>query len=589
MAPSAAALCVLGKDSIGIIASTHPTEDQDWAIKSVEVHSSRDALNGSTAEIIIVPKLSGDNIPQLPDVSQYRGGNNPRLDSFDEVRIFAGYLPHAEPICENVLDIIPFSLPELGLMADPNAPLKPIFTGFIGSVQAVSDSGKGFAVILRCHDRTHHLKTTRIVALNTKPREELTRRANILGGIFLAITLDRPLPTLAAPIQREMERLLGNEGPPRKAGRKRGNRPGIPSRTELLLALVNQPSQSNIFRIDNEYIKDEEGTRPIKDESESSRCWREVTEGQVYEQYDTNYEANPSPDALQWTQSAAYRPTPIDTVHLHCWTTRPRTKQGINAFNRFPSELIAYLANSEAEPIEFFSSPINGSFIYGPTVLDTSGFSDTARCNRSYFFRGIPKGMGKPNPRQIIKSIRHSNSSVAMFNAFTIFDSATNSPTNSVLDEIEVTLSHLPYSLRGRVPSPPERRQLLTVDSLEDWGSAEKGAQLVAGAAARSLAKDTQLVQFEVMGDPSLQPGEAIAIYGIPGLHNMVDRPQSEEAYRQFQAAAPYRDLDKAFREAVNSGRYYNSGIAIFRISSVRHTLDPNRGFVSEITGSADY
>lgn len=556
----------------------------EWTIKSVNVTLVRD-WNTSQAMIVLTCNLPNldDDIPPLPDVSAFRGGNYPYLWCEDEIRIYMGYLDSlATPITADLLDDIPFDFEALDgtHQYDRNKPLVPTFWGFIDKIE-FSGSSTGFQIVVSCRDRTRVFADTRILSI----------------------------PALQGTTKSQ-----GSEAGPNGEGSSRTFSQG--DRAALLMQLAQGASGNALG------------------ESGGCNCWRSIEEGPYTVSYLPESQqregaiAQAYENPTLWTRSAALtsmndRADP----RFHIWAERPPLVKGeanavLQVFNKFPLEVVDQLAKSEERPIDFYASHINGDYVFGPRSLDTSGLEDETRVYRTYFFRKYPKQLSAnpPAPNQMAISLKSLSSTMATFNKFVIVDSAANGSSSFLLENVEQGFYAVPWQLQGRTPGVPCRTQVVYDGALASYDNPNQGALLLGLASARIWARDVNGVQMELLGDPTWFPGEAVRVYNTV-LHDSnvfvtadsdaaeqfhyqlkqevkekADQAKEQSAQAKAQACSETiasQLADKMFNQ--NPARVLTSSkdlvLPTYKVRVIQHKLNASgkRGFTTTIQAVSDY
>lgn len=449
----------------------------EWVIKSVNVTLMRD-WDVSQASIVVACNTpnADDELPTLPDVSAFRGGNYPYLWCEDEIRIYAGYLNSSStPIGANLLDEVPFDFEAIDgkHQYDRNKPLVPIFWGFIDKIE-FSGSSSGLQMIISCRDRVRVFSDTKILSI---------------------------------PAFQGNTKSQGSEAGPNGEGKSSAFNKG--DRAAILMQLAQGASGSTLG------------------DSGGCSCWRSIEEGPYTVRYAENNSDREGIEAIafesptKWTRSAAL--TPMNekaNPRFHIWTERPPIVKGeanavLQVFNKFPLEVVDALAKSEERPMDFYASHVNGDYVFGPRSLDISGFEDETRVYRTYFFKKWPKELGSapPSPNQMIISMRSATSTMSTFNKFVVVDSKNNGSSSFLLENVEQGFYAVPWQLQGRTPGVPCRTQVIYDGALASYDNPDQGALLVGLSAARIWSRDVNGVQLELLGDPTWFPGEAVRVY----------------------------------------------------------------------------
>jgi hypothetical protein len=477
-----------------------------WVIKDITVTLTRD-WNISQAQIVLTCELPDKSMrePPLPDVSIYRGGDNPYLGKEDEIRIYAGYVESSTtPITADLLDEIPFDFTDQS--HNKNKPLCPIFWGFIDTMK-YSGTPTGYTLTIQCRDRARVFADTRIVSLVAFQGKQNSEAKTVTVG---SDNVSQDATT---------EGVVSGD------------------RTKILMQLANAAAG-------NPYGED-----PIELEKKGAKCWKLVKEGEIVKGFTVDQNKNvkrkfPSEDPANWVQTTTCRiMADKATPRFNIWSERPPIVKGesqaiLQVLNKVPLEIIDFIAKTEERPMDFFASHINGDFILGPRVKDESGFKDEHRSFRTYFHRTAPDGM-IPTYNQMIQKIEATDTTLFSFNNFIIIDSSkTKGGGTSLIGAIRKGYSALSTSLTKRNPSPPCKTQIIYDGGLASYDNPELGATYLAMAHAKIWSRDITGIEMEVVGDPTFYPSEAIRIYNTY-LHD----------YKTYTVMDSTKDTSKDIRD----------------------------------------
>lgn len=566
--------------------------EMKWTIKSVNVTLTRD-WNTSQALITLICNLPDitSEIPPLPDVSVIRGGTFPYLSPEDEIRIYAGYVESTSVcITPELLDEIPFSytdLDDLERKHNPDKPLAPIFWGFIDKID-FSGNSKGFQVLISCRDRTRIFADTRILSIPD------------FGG--------------------DVKDTIGDNAALDAIGFSKGDRHSI------LLSIARGAAGSVLG----------ENTK-TKDGEECPSCWKPINPGErpvrgfsFAEDGKTPVHKYPQESPSGWVLESSLGLYADDAnPRFHIWSERPPIKKGeanatLQIVNKTPMEIINYLAKTEERPMDFFASHVNGDFVFGPRSIDFSGSVDPDRFYRTYFFKSYPKEKLScpPLENQMILSIRAVTSTLATFNNFIVVDSSTKGGNGGLLNQVRQGVYALPAQLEGRDPSPPCRTNVIYDGAIATYPNKEFGTLILSLAAARILARDVNGVQIELLGDPTLYPGEAIRIYNtvihdnntvVTVSETNIEKRNEEIIEKAKEVAKKTENLSKpdklnrcknkdasnlvqeTFEGTPGSGRattdFSKLILPVYKVRTIQHKLSATgkRGFTSTVAAVADY
>jgi len=573
-----------------------------WVIRGLRVTTVRD-WNISQAQITLTTSIPSrtDTLPPLPNLKKYRGGNYPYLSKDDEIRIYAGYIDsHSTPLCvemldERAMDLIP-GKDSPGWKHDPDKPLCPIFWGFIDTIHCVGTAEGGVQLILQCRDRMRVLADTKILSIPS---------------------------------------LIGSKQDTRSKG-------GATGRRDEIIYDIYRATTSQLYVTGG-------------DDKGASSCWKKVygayTDGRkangkeedgglLYTAYvgagdvtkrapewknknaDDGPDISPEEDPALWLRKCTHSiMRPDASPRLNVWVQRPPLQKShmaatFQVYKRSPLEVLQYLASHEERVTDFYASHINGDYVFGPRVLDTSGFDDEHRMYRTYFFRTVPDCIEKPLPNQMILSLRSSSSSVATFNRLVVINPEANGGNRSFLDSVQLTMEFSSFGSEGRKISPPCRTQIIEDAALSTYGNPVGGAIVTALSAARLWGRDIEGVEITVLGDPTLYPSEAIKVWGTvlhdEGTSIMDGSPKSLKELEKEQLKAQSYGEDMEFNKGkkpfkvqdlvkVDAGRgpTTNKGsdpsawvLPVYKVRLVQHILSTqggDEGFTTRIRAVADY
>jgi hypothetical protein len=556
-----------------------------WTISYIKVTLVRD-WSTSIASIVLTSSIPSADcpVPKLPNLGKIRGGNNPYLTFEDEIRIYMGYIGdvntpiNASMLDEHPIDLCPRDIPDVaeGLKCGPkhgedfkqndSKPLAPVFWGFIDNISMVGDSKSGVKLMIQCRDRTRVLSDTKIIAIPelqgrlVDSRDKGFFKKKGSGGLASGRREDILIQVARAATGSLFASTAGQGqttfGPP---GTKQCWKPVIGG---------SDDNQENWY-YPHWGPKIPEGTPQSQ---RPSRLGVQLFTGFVGEdKYLTKI--SPDEDPALWLREATHKKMlPYSEPRFHMWVQRPPLSKANGAavfqiLNKSPIEIIQFLANTEERPTDFFASHINGDYIFGPRVLDTSGFYDPVRMHRTYFFKEYPKDVGKPKVNQMILRIRTASSSLASFNRFVVMDSESEGAYDAFLDKLSIALEVLPWTLDGNVNDeygslfpdtggraiyPPCRNQIIYDGNLSSYGpdpfNRVGGALIVGISQARTWAREMQGVQITLTGDPTFYPSEAIRVYNTV-LHDYATSINPGTDYSEKLLEKNQRQIEGLFKD----------------------------------------
>jgi hypothetical protein len=556
----------------------------EWAIKSISIDLVRD-WSVSTAMITLTCPLKDSltPIPPLPNLKEIRGGNYPYLTVEDEIRVYMGYIDSpTTPITADMLDDYPVEpFQATGEMKhNPSKPFAPVFWGFIDKLDLLADARGGVQYVISCRDRGRVFQDTKIISI----------------------------PELAGPSNKDK-----NAGTGVAEGR----------RDKILIQVAKAAT----------------GDVPTADQTEPT-CWKPILGAeeeplaQSFTAYPTDNnnrvsftQEDAAEDPAKWMRFATHKVMDyLSRPRFHTWVQRPplvKSQGGGSVFqilNRSPLEIIQFLAATEERPIDFFTSHVNGDFVFGPRVLDNSGFKDKLRSYRTYFFKDWPRDKAPPSVNQQIISMRATTSTLATYNRFVVIDSNTNGANAATMAEnIQVSLETLPWILSGddRKIKPPCRNMIVFDGALSTYKSAAGGALIVGLSAARIWARDITAVQMTVMGDPTWYPSEAVRIYNsvLHDTHTLVDPgtdksiKSKEEAIDEFNSSysegkppgtpkggSPITEQSELAQSTIRTSTIETNKdkliLPVYKVRSIKHkiiTQGKSAGYTSEVAMVSDF
>ena len=574
-----------------------------WVIRGFRVTIVRD-WNISQAQITLTTSIPSrtDRLPPLPNLFKYRKGNYPYLSKDDEIRIYAGYIDaHDTPLCVEMLDERPMDLMPNdgpGFKHDPDKPLCPIFWGFIDTIHCVGSAEGGVQLILQCRDRMRVLADTKILSIpsligskkDARTKGGATgRRDEIIYDIYRATTSQLYVTggDDSAGGQSCWKKVYGAYKDGRKAEGKEEDG-GL-----LYTAYIG-----------------------AGDVTTRSPEWKNKNA-------DDTPDISPEEDPALWLRKCTHSIMRKDaSPRLNVWVQRPPLQKShmaatFQVYKRSPLEVLMYLASQEERVTDFYASHINGDYVFGPRVLDTSGFEDQHRVYRTYFFRTVPECVGQPLPNQMILSLRASSSSVATFNRLVVINPEANGGNRSFLDSVQLTMEFSTFGAEGRSISPPCRTQIIEDAALSTYGNPVGGAIVTALSAAKLWGRDVEGIEITLLGDPTLYPSEAIKVWGTvlhdEGTSVLTGTEASKKALEKEQVRVQKmtedasitkpkdKPLDLGKEVDVKAGRELttNKGndpsewvLPVYKVRLVQHILSTQggeEGFTTRIRAVADY
>jgi hypothetical protein len=285
-------------------------------------------------------------------------------------------------------------------------------------------------------------------------------------------------------------------------------------------------------------------------------------------------ETNNTVDTLQYVNSLQGR---VDNVAVsremkfNIITGRGQYLQNADSYigqdfivtDRAPLDYIKFLSQQEPWVTTVFQDSRTGEFWYVPRGLDTSGLSDPARFNRTYFFRQFPhnvSAIANPNPGSgsiptpvegddsapdttsspdsdvipdnLIKQPTFSRSAphlATMLHSFREEVSSVSTRTNILVQSQApramtgnegafIHVSVIPYGFEDRAYAC----SFFTVT--DDTATKNPGALIaLALSFGKTVGKELRSAAATLLGDPSLIPGEAIQVVGSPQHQGYTD------------------------------------------------------------------
>lgn len=471
---------------------------------------------------------------------------------------------------------------------DPAKPLCPVFWGFIDVINIDVDPNSGVRCSISCRDRSRVFADTTLIAIpSLQGRLIDTSQAGFLSSNSKEGLAAGKREDILIQVARGATGELFGDLTMGNSSVKKCWKPVIGGSDDVVDNYYNPPwlnqqstsSQQSNTKPPNTNTIEEEGTQEgveeesTQEEGEADEFGTRATRGNtstdntsqssngssssatsnkpselgalLFNKYQLPQGAGdytlvlPPEDPALWMREAqGKKHLPYTEPRFHIWVQRPPLSKGnssavFKVINKSPFEIIKFLADTEERPTDFFCSHINGDFVFGPRVLDSSGFYDPYRQYRTYFNRLYPKEFqDKKIPvsdAQRIISMRAVTSSLATMNRFVVVDSETEGSFSSFLDKLRVAVDVLPWLLDGDETSdnfkesggrnvyPPCRNQILYDGNISSYGKNKYnragGALIVALNQARNWSREIMSISMTLMGDPTLYPGEAVRVY----------------------------------------------------------------------------
>jgi len=530
-------------DSPDKVPTDYKYRDGDWFISGCRVMITR-FWACSTASVVLVPHLP--NLNQLP---------NPLPSEIDIERqfcIWMGYIESCRPVVD--IDLV-------------KGRLLRVFVGIIDNVKSTASASGGYTIQLQARDRTKWFMDSEVY-FNT----QLYNKAQVLPRSQL-------LYDLANYAVGRVEGSYIDQS----AGAQAGGQAGY----ACSACDQNIKTGENEYRIDPAIIT---GTG-------SAVAGGKLNITVPYAPADFWYTGIGSDGKQSITPPLAGNVNPSklvvsDTPEFRIHTTRVdlNLSQADSPINfilnaKLPLEVMKTLAFQEVYPTELFQDSRDGNFYYGPRGNDYLGLLDPNRFNRVYYYKLAP---ANTNINQFLLALREERSSIGVKTNF-IVSSA------SPLGEIKPHDNHLihfhaqPYSFRGlkygckfiRISDP-------TIKSLGECA-------LVAIAAARVWARETNVGMAVCLGDPSFVPGEIVQVLGSPllekGGHETAQKDLElfiQYSERWNRLAMKYAEAARFLADPANKGASYQDPSPeadILKIDDTEAQIKLHDGTIATIKG----
>ena len=245
--------------------------------------------------------------------------------------------------------------------------------------------------------------------------------------------------------------------------------------------------------------------------------------------------------------------------------------------NKSPFEILTYLQVTEVMPIDFFSSHVNGHFLFAPRVLDTTGLNDPERGNRLYFFfQCFDK---TPEARNLIKDIRVQTSTIGVYNRFAIANAEFNNPTNASLTDLYTVVDIASANTKNR--KVPIKQHIIVDPKIKDQSNKEGYAQGLALTTASIMARDNTTVIFKIIGDSTFYPGEAVRVYNtvLHGKDTFTFNSQTESSANFLRDL--YKEVQK-LKEGNGAVKQEGSQNKVVNLNSVIDNIRKGSGTQSD-------
>jgi len=590
-----------------------------WAIKSLSVSLFRD-WSTSRARVVLTCNLPSASapLPNLPDVSTFRGGDYPYLTIDDEIRIYAGYVDSPlTSITTDLLDEVPFPLTDTKIDEEGNETIEdmegviqptsgtslvPIFWGFIDKIDYDGSSrASGHQIILSCRDRVRVMTDTTLISIPSL--------SGVFGNGDSKVLPNGALYQIVGDVARAVNGFQLNVADS---------------------ALDDKVCWKRILTR-NPKLGDQESDEANELRKASSLC-------ELYSAYEksnigrtSTQEQRDTQDPSLFVRRASFKVMDYKSrPRFHMWLNRPPlAKEGGTAnwqvLDKSPVSIIKWIAIKEERPLDFYASHVNGDFCLVPRVLDTSGFKDEFRNYRTYFFRDYPKlaGVEPPCAGQLVLNLRAFTNIIGTYNRITVVDNSDTSGAGlSVLESVALTIDRLPFILDNREVTPPCRLKLVYDGGLGNYRNSYGAALIAAMATSAQVSRDVSGIEFAILGDPTFYPGEAVRIYNT-FLHDnsfvtqsgrTIDTLTKQKAYDSFQsnyssspsAAATsvkgttgimesVEEDNKVIKDLNRLGTIVTNKqelqLPVYKVRSVEHkitTQGKNAGYITTVMGAMD-
>lgn len=543
-----------------IILKSQESNISPWVITTVSVSTVRD-WSISRAVIMLTAKIDDTKLlPKLPDLSVIRGGKYPYLMEEDEIRLYAGYVGSSDTIIDkNLLDEHPFDVETISgstesyqIKSDPSKPLCPIFWGFIDQVR-YSLNSQGLKCVIECRDRMRVLHDTKMITLGSHQTSNRTSDTSVEAlaasskgvresatGIFPNIIIEAANTAAGQGIGYSATILSNGDGTNFNGCWK----PIVGGKMPIYMRKNDYAFPDSLY--DNAYYVDpvqlsEEGDSDVfvlNQERLGALTVYPWIDNENPQYFTENYPDDPT----LWIKNAAMRKiNPYNIPRFHIWSERaPLVAQaGDNVYqvtNQSPAGMIVELSGIETLPTDVYASHVNGDFIYGPRIIDMSGFNDPNRNFRTYFaMTWDPKIFTVcPLEAQRIIEMDVVSTTLGVFNSLYVLDGQSGGVYHDFIDKLVLFIKSTSPEFEpvedvdsfygaGRIVNPPCKNTVLVDGNLTSFSTdnAVKAAAALGVAMnyARIWSRQINTIQFEIPGDPTFYPNEAVQVYNT-GLHD---------------------------------------------------------------------
>lgn len=246
---------------------------------------------------------------------------------------------------------------------------------------------------------------------------------------------------------------------------------------------------------------------------------------------------------------------------------------------RRPLEYIKTLAAQEIAPTEVFQDHRSGDYYFTPRANDPTGLGDPAKFYRTYFWRAYPSG-ARPDQCQMLTTWKDERSTIGFRSNIVV---TTIQAMGNDEQGITVHLKVVPKWLVGK-------KFACTYYTVSDPSiRSTNEAAVLAHKFARVNSKEVRGGQAEMLGDPSLCPGEVIQVIGSPSHQlltsdNNLDKTAYEEErslFKDYNQA--YNDQYAAFANAVKDA---DSGKESSSIDEIQVAGEPMSVNMQNISGA---
>lgn len=472
------------------------------------------------------PEKVVEDTPLQSLVSDTKNVKTP-LDILDEICIYTGYIDSLRPVTTEDIKA---------------GRLKRVFVGVIDTITATGTNTEGTNLMIQCRDRMKYLMDS-LGTFNPADSIELTAPLGLDQDGTGANTRSNVILTIARRSVGDLRGVKSIEESYQAACNFVGGVGIDPG----LVVDFSFPIEGSTTKYNGEQV-DIAGIDP-------------------YSPYTPNFGLSDPEENLSLSGDlSSHKEFASPIMRFNILTGRPGYDKAdlvsnFQVTDRVPVEFIKYLSLQEPWPTELFAHHQSGEYWYVPRGTDVSGFTDSKRYFRTYFYRRYPSDLklgaaaGPPHIAQMCLSFREERSALGWRSNIIIGSGARKAEagggsTNDPSSMSAVHISVRPSWLAGRVtPTSYYTAVDPSASNVATLGS-------MAISFARNLGKETKVASARFLGDPTFSPGEGIQVLGSPlNPDPITDKQRKDDVDLAVTLRDSYKDLSVFLAEKINEAK----------------------------------